>query len=1350
STQRWRQATKWVLATDMGMVTKKSGDDLWVWVNALADLTPVANASIQLISQNNQTLATARTDKDGIAVIQNYKRFTDEFVPYVITASAGDDFSFLELQRRRVPTSDFNVGGAAYLQHGYEAFLYNERGVYRPGETSHIAAIVRGENAMLPGRFPVHLRVTGPDNRVLTEKRATLTEAGAVEFDIPIPDYARTGRYRASLRIGEKKEIGFTTFNVEEFIPDRMKVKLKTDQDSYSTGESVRIDVEAVTLFGPPAAGRRVEAELEIERVLFSPPSWRSFTFTDAGKKFSKIKTDLGEQKLDNAGRFSYSYTIPSDLKPPSSLRGILSTTVLEPGGRGVSAYRVIEIHPYKSYVGLRKAQEGYAKPGAETKIEYVVVDPDGESLAQRTVEIGFYKITWHSILKRVDSQRGYRYISERVEELIRKFDVTSNAGVSSFVITPEDYGRYKIVARDKTSGASSSLAFYASGWGYAPWAMDNPDRIEIDLDKEIYSPGEKAKIQVRAPFSGKLLLTIERDRILDKKVITLTENTATIEMPVSDLYKPNVYVSAHLIRSTDGLERDQPVRAFGVVPLFVKTDDQKLTMEFKAPQEIRPNTELKIEVKVKGQKGHRPYLTIAVVDEGICQLTDFATPDPHGYFFGKKRLSVESYDIYGVVLPEISSSSLTATGGDLEAARKRQLTPVSVTRVKPVAFWSGLLKTDRKGRGKVTFKMPQFNGSVRIMAVALAGDKFGKAQQNVFVREPIVLTPTFPRFISATDKFRVPVSLYNGTGKDAAFEVALAVVGPAEVIGSKKQEIAIARNEEKQVYFDVQADEAIGEVKFKLTAKGGGESSSMSVDVPLRPPAPFVTLAGYGAVEQSAPQSFTFPAGWLEETVDFKLTLSSFPAVKFASSLQFLLRYPYGCIEQTTSKVFPLLAFDDLARLVEPELFKKNSADYFIEEGISRLENMQLVSGAFSYWPSSGYINNWSSVYAAHFLVEARKAGYVVSDRVYNKLMSALAATTRDYSIRDRYKNQTAVYACYVLALAGKPDKSTMLYLKNNVLDQLAQYSKSQLAGAFAFSGDLQTARSLLPNTVIALSQGKRRETGRNFNSSIRAQAIMLDILAQVDPKHAMVPVLVKNLSDAASKAGRWYNTQENAYAFLALGKILKQRTAENYTGTVSIPGKLNAKFNTDEQKFSGKDWAGKTTKIEVAGQGTCYYYWQAEGVPSTLTVDEFDRDLQVRRRYLDKNGNPIQYNQFKQGDMIIAEIAIKALSENLDNVAIVDMLPAGFEIENPRLQSRKGVDWIGDKAFRPAYMDIRDDRMIIFGNFRMGRIEKFYYGLRAVTAGEFILPPVRAEAMYAPQKTSVASSGKVVVSAL
>ncbi len=1342
--ERWENVSRWVVATDLGLMAKAAGDDLWVWANSLTSLNALQGVEVTLYSRNNQVLGTARTGQDGIAVLEDYKSLTEGFESYVVTASLGDDLSFLELTRRRLETSGFDVGGMSYLQNGFEAFVYNERGVFRPGETVHLGSVVRGPEALVPQPFPVRLRVTGPDGKILSEQRTRLNEQGGADFSIDVPDYALTGRYAAALLLGDNQEIGRTAFSIEEFVPDRMKVRVDTDKKVYRPGQPVNIDVEGITLFGPPAAGRRVQTSVDLEAFSFTAESYRNFTFGDSRRSFSSVENSLEDAQLDDDGRVGMTYTLPRSLRPPASLRMVVESTVLEPGGRGVTAYTGAVVHPYDTYVGLRKMNEGYAEPGKDFPVEFVVVNPDGEAVSGRRVNVSLSKIHWNSIWRQQPNGR-YRYVSERIERVESQSSVTSSDGAGRLEIRPEEYGSYKLVVTDPASGAATVISFYSSGWGYEAWAMDTPDRVELELDKDLYKPGDNAEVLVRAPFPGKLLLTVERDQVFDHIVAELDGNTATLRVPITGAYKPNVYISAHLIRSTDGLERDESARAFGVVPLKVDTEPQRLAVELDAPEEMRPQNELKVDVRVRGGSGN-PLVTIAAVDEGINQLTDFRTPDPHGFFYGKKRLEVETFDLYGVLLPEVATS-LSSPAGDIEAARKRRVNPVAARRVKPVAYWSGIVETDGRGRGSVTFDIPQFNGTVRLMAVAYSGDGFGSAEQNVLVRDPIVMTPTLPRFLGSGDTFKVPVSVFNGTGRDADFEVKLDVDGPVAVQGGASQNVRVPEGREGQVFFNVTAEPTLGKATFTISAQGGGETTQDEIEVAVRPPVPYTTLGGNGSLEGGQTASFTYPSDFLAGTGSYELVVSSLPSIQFAGSLQYLLRYPHGCLEQTTSKVFPLLAFDDLAKMAAPELFERSGADYFIEEGIEKLERMMMPSGAFSYWPGGAYSNTWSSIYAAHFLIEARKAGYVVSENVYDRMLDALASIARDYSLGDAYTLQRSAYAVYVLALAGKPQKSTQLYLKNTALNTLPTYSKYQLAGAFALTGDRASAESILPKSATPPVSIRGQETGRNFNSTTRSKAIMLDILAEVDPASPQVPALVEDLARQAS-IGRWYTTQENAYAFLALGKIFKAQGEADYTGRVVVDGSEVDSFDEDNHRFSSENWDGATVTLSIDGSGTAYYYWRADGLPATLNVDEYDNDLIVRRRFLTERGNPLpNYENFVQGDMVVAELTITAPAERLENVAVVDLLPAGLEIENTRLQSRAGIDWIEDNDFQPDYLDIRDDRLVLYGDFRQGQTVKFYYGLRAVTAGTFKLPPVRAEAMYAPTKASVASSGRVVV---
>ncbi len=1425
--REWNSAHQWVLVTDLGISAKRIGDKLYVWVKSIATGAPVPAARVKLISDNNQTLLSGTTNWAGFVEFTEVAEKTEDFIPFMVTAAKRDDLAFIQLDRHEIAMADFDIAGPAYLQKGYEAFLYTSRGVYRPGETVQLAGIVRGAKQAIPEPLPTHIEVLAPDGRIIRELRQQTNKNGACDVKIPIPDYALTGNYIAKMKIADRV-VGGVQFQVEEFMPDRMKVAVTVDKASYKLGETLDLEVKATNLFGPPAVGRKVQASCQLIAVPFvvsednlppdtDPTQWRSFVFGNT-RKFESQRIELGEAQTDTAGKALYQFTVPATLKAPSLLNGILTATVSEIGGRAVTTSHRVVIYPYSHYVGIRRATTGSVKINQPLRFDYVAVDDAMATAPGRALKLSLHKVHWNTILRQNSAGR-YEYVSEAQTTAVKTYDLTSAETAQTVTLTPSDYGEYRVRLEDVESTATAEISFYVSGWRNTPVSMEHPTRLDLTLDKPVYRPGETAKLNIKAPFSGTLLLTVERDRVLSHRTIAMKKNTATISIPVRDSYKPNVYLSGTLTRAVPMDTASQidnksllPARAFGVVPLKIDATRRRLSIEMSLTQTndtgttekisllsqtqpneavIRPNNEVSIAFEVHGRRSWQKYdVCIAAVDEGILTLTDFKTPNPHDFFYQQRGLKTRSFDLYSGILPEIADiTDNSSTGGDAGAARRlgrKRLNTSSIRRVKPVSLWSGFVRTDGNGRGTVQFKIPQFNGKLRLMAVAFAGADYGASEAYLTVREPIVLTPTFPRFLAGGDQIRVPVTLFNGTGENAEFTVKLQAAGDVQLLsasdthtpetapenGSEKlphpptapplHELSIEKGvdagTEAQVFFDIRIQDAIGEVNFNLSAEGNAETTQIDVQLPLRSVAPPVTQTGYGVVRAGEPVDFIFPSNLIANSSEFSLTLSSFPNIAFANSIRYLLRYPHGCLEQTTSRVFPLLYFSDLARSVEPMLAAEDSVDYYVTAGITKLESMLMPSHQFSYWPGGTYVNPWSSIYASHFLVEARKAGYEVADRVYDAMLKGLRARAKFSPDMEESNNNAkkvkreialATYASYVLAAAGQPDRGTMHYLKNRGASSLSDYSHFQLAGAFALSGELETALSMLPVSISPSFNGKGTEnweTGGTFNSPVRTQAIMLDVLAEVNENHPSIPMLVKNLSDAASDGSRWRTTQDNAFAFLALGKIMKKQTDTDYTGTLKINGEHFADFDAAETRYTDEAWDGTRVQLTLEGEGSCYYYWSAFGIQRDSFIEEYEREIQVQRRYFNKDGESLT-GTFVHGDLIVAEITVKALTANLENVVVVDMLPTGFEIENPRLESRAGIPWLKAQGFKPDYLDIRDDRLIFFGTFPRQRERKFYYALRAVTQGEFTLPPIAAEAMYDPTKSAVAGSMDIKV---
>jgi uncharacterized protein YfaS (alpha-2-macroglobulin family) len=1430
--RQWDRAHQWVLITDLGISAKRAGDNLYVWVKSLATGAPVPAARVQLISDNNQTLLSGTTNWAGFVEFTEIAEKVEDFIPFMITVAKRDDLAFIQLDKHEIATADFNIAGPAYLQKGYEAFLYTSRGVYRPGETAQLAGVVRGPKQVTPEPLPTRIKILSPDGRIMRELRQQTNKSGACEVKIPIPDCALTGNYIAKMQIADRV-VGSVQFQVEEFMPDRMKVAITVDKPSYKLGDELSIEVNAMNLFGPPAIGRKTQASCQLQAVPFVvsddalPPGtdaakWRSFVFGNT-KQFESQRIELGEAKTDAEGKARYQFTVPATLKAPSLLNGILTATVSEVGGRAVTASHRVVIHPYSHYAGVRRATTGAVKINQPLRFDYVAVDDTMAVTPDRALKLSLHKVHWNTILRQNAAGR-YEYVSEPQVTEVKTYALTSAETAQTATFTPTGYGEYRVRLEDIESTATAEIGFYVSGWRNTPVSMEHPTRLDLVLDKPAYRPGQTAKLNIKAPFPGTLLLTVERERVLSHRTIVMKKNTATVSIPVRYGYKPNVYLSATLTRTIpmDTVSQPDnksllPARAFGVIPLKIDATRRRLSIEmslksdsdqqertaltnnrgelisdgFQSEAVVRPNSEINIAFEVHGRRSWQKYdVCIAAVDEGILALTDFQTPNPHDFFYQQRGLKTRSFDLYSGILPEIADvTDNSSTGGDGAAARglgRKRLNTSSIRRVKPVSLWSGFVQTDGNGRGTVQFKIPQFNGKLRLMAVAFAGADYGATEAYLTIREPIVLTPTFPRFLAGGDKIRVPVTLFNGTGETGEFTVKLQGSGDVQFLSASTSnssemmpentpekpaqplkmepllhelsvEKTVEAGTEAQVFFDIRAQDALGEVNFNLSAEGNTETTQMDVKLPLRSVAPPVTKTGHGVVSAGKSVDFILPSNLIADSSEFSLTLSPFPNIAFSDSLRYLVRYPHGCLEQTTSKVFPLLYFSDLARSVEPMLAAEDSVDYYITSGITKLESMLMSNNQFSYWPGGTYVNPWSSIYASHFLVEARKAGYEVADRVYDAMLEGLK-TRAKFSPDTEGKNDAkkvranialATYASYVLAAAGQPDRGTMHYLKNRGASGLSDYSHFQLAGAFALSGELETALSMLPVSVSLSFNGKGNpgwETGGTFNSPIRAQAIMLDVLAEVNENHPSIPMLVKSLSEAASDGNRWRTTQDNAFAFLALGKIMKKQADRNYSGTLKLNGEHFADFDATETRYTDAAWDGARIQLNIKGEGSCYYYWSAFGIQRDSFIEEYERELQVRRRYFNKDGEELT-GTFVHGDLIVSEITVKALTANLENVVVVDMLPTGFEIENPRLESRAGIPWLKAQDFKPDYIDIRDDRLIFFGTFPRQRERKFYYALRAVTQGEFTLPPIAAEAMYDPTKSAVTGSMSIKV---
>ncbi|WP_133273919.1 alpha-2-macroglobulin family protein [Hymenobacter radiodurans] len=782
-----------------------------------------------------------------------------------------------------------------------------------------------------------------------------------------------------------------------------------------------------------------------------------------------------------------------------------------------------------------------------------------------------------------------------------------------------------------------------------------------------------------------------------------------------------------------------------------------------------------------------RAAVTLAVVDEGILQMKDYRTPDPYGYFYQKRALEVQAYDVYPFLLPELGGNS--STGGDGYDLGRRT-TPVPSRRVQLVAKWSGILRADAQGKVRYRVRVPQFSGALRVMAVAYKGEAFGTAEHTMRVADPVVISTSLPRFLSPGDTIDVPVTLTNTTDKPIEVSARVTVSGPLEwldaALEQRKKTVLrkfgdilipdprptsfwsggdLKPNSEKRVIYRINAQNSIGNGVVKIAIYKTGMNSSErdlfteTIELPIRPASPLQKRTGSGVVAGGQIQNLNLKTDFLPASLRSQLVVSRSPMTEFAKDLRYLLQYPYGCLEQIVSGAFPQLYYGDLAATLSQRKGQQAKAagynpNYHVQEAIRKVEAQQLYNGSLSYWPGGDYDNWWATAYAAHFLLEAQQAGFQVNKAVLDKTLAYLQfrlrkRETEPYNYLDAQNaihlktiaKKEITYSLYVLALAGRQDAVALNYYKAN-RQLLSQDSRVLLAATYALNGDQRSFQAVLP-TRLGTETAARRYFDGSFSSPLRDQALTLNALLAADPNNPQIAPQARQLSRQMKQAG-WLSTQERAFGLLALGKIARQNARSTATATLLDDGKKLG-------EFSGKDLtvnnvANRALTLRTSGTGSLFYFWEVEGISAGGQIQEEDAYLRVRRQYLNRAGQPIG-NTFQQNDLVIVKITLQApeAAGDIPNVAITDLLPAGLEIENPRIGAIRDITWATDAA-QPDYLDLRDDRLNLFTTATAAP-KSFYYVARAVSKGTFQLGPVSADAMYNAEYHSYNGSGVIKV---
>ncbi|WP_077923083.1 alpha-2-macroglobulin [Spirosoma sp. 209] len=1370
--EAYLQSTQLVSVSDIGLVAHQTDTDVLVWANSIRTAEPLQNVEVTLVSSNNQSVYTLTTDGSGFARFEKVDEKAPGFTIRMITARTdskatdGGDFNFLFLPDAQVETSRFEVEGKRDNPSGFDAFVYGDRDIYRPGETIHINTLVRSLAWQSVGEIPVLIRLLAPNGREVRAFRKTTNAQGAVSTDIPLDPAAVTGSYTIEILNANNVLLTAQPISVEEFVPDRIKVDVLTDRTRYQSGQTITLSATAMNLFGPPASDRSYEMEFQLKRKTFAPKGFEDYSFAipsgQAGAPGTFPK-EVRQGKTNANGQATERFQIPATYQDIGLLEGKLFVTVFDENGRPVNRLRRFEVQTQPVLFGIRLA-DSYVTTNSPLAAELVAVDASGSLRPSASASVEVVRFDYQTVIEKQENDQ-IKYTTKKREKTVYTNTLLFKGGKASFRYVPTVSGEYEIRVRRPGASASGYAAtpVYAYGYGStsaSSFEVSQEGQVLMTLDKPAYQTGDKAKILFKAPFDGKLLVTIERNRVMEQQWLTTNNKSAEWSFAVGADHLPNVYVTATLIRAMDNTNLPLTV-AHGFAPIPVTDNSTQLPVAITAATQSRSKTKQTIRIKT----ARNAQVTVAVVDEGILQLKNFKTPDPHGFFYQKRALEVSSHDLYALLYPELSLRSASSVGGD-GYDLERRVNPLSNGRVRLVALWSGILETGLDGEAEFTVDVPQFSGDLRVMAVAYKDNAFGSANTNMKVADPIVISTGLPRFLTPGDQLDLSVNLSNTTTQAAVVTARLGLSGPLSADSLTTRKLTIAPGRESRLTFGIAAKQAIGAGAVTITVTGvgaslRGETFTEKTDITVQPGASLQKTTASGAVAAGKSATINLAGnGFLPGTARASLTLSRSPVAQYGRELSFLLGYPHGCLEQTISKAFPQLYFADLTRQVATNTYFVRTGDSDlnpatnVQQAIQKIGSLQAASGGFSMWPGmeGTSVDAWATAYALHFLVEASQAGYEVSPAVTSKAIDYLTNLANQPAKEEQVAydetggrtvrsvtSRTSLYSLYVLALAGKPNRSAMNYHKQNAA-ALTTDSRYLLASAFVRTGDTRSAAALLPKRYTDTMTG--RETGGSYASPLRNLALSLDALVATDRDNLQIPALARQLTTALRQS-QYLNTQEAAFAFLALGKLARQNAGSTATATVSAGGNSLGTLAADYLNLKRVP-VGQPISLNAKGTGNVYYFAASEGVPASGQVTEEDNGLRVRRTYLNRDGAPI--SEARQNDLVVVRVSVASTSGlAVDNVVVTDLLPAGLEVENPRLTEQRDLSWVKG-ASTPQHFDLRDDR-INFYTKATGTEQVFYYLARAVSKGRFVVGPVSADAMYNHEYRSYNGAGTITI---
>ena len=1346
--------SRFILVTDIGILTKKSADGSYdVFLMSIKAGKPLANATVDLLGKNGIPLQSTKTDANGHCPFTSVDKSTREKTPVAFVARNGDDVSFIPYARedRQLNFSRFDIDGVDnVLPENLDAFVFTERGVYRPGDEIHIGFSVKQRNwqGNLKG-LPLETEVIDARGHSVQTRKINLPDSAFTDFTYQTANESTTGLYTFNVYLVKNSKrstlLGGTTAQVKEFLPDRMKIDSRLSQTSahgWIQPKQMQATVTLANLYGTPATERRIVSKIELTPTAFSFPEFKDYTFFDPLYDPKKERTEqtieLGENKTDGAGQTQFDLQLERFADATYSMRFIAEGFEAE-GGRSVTTTSSALISALPYVIGCKPDGDlRYIDMNRPRVVDLVALDPQLNHIALGNVTANIVAQEYVSVLTKQESGK-FAYESVLKERTTKSEKISVAANGSRYNLPTNEPGNYIFELRDDQDRRLAKVQFSVVGQGAVSRSLEKNSELQVKLDRAQYNSGDDIAISITAPYAGSGLITIERDRVYAQQWFQATTASSIQHIRVPEGFEGSGYVNVAFVRALDSKEIFVSPLSYGVVPFTANKEKRRLKVDVSAVATAKPGEPLHI----KYQTDRPSKIVIFAVDQGILQVTNYKTPDPLAFYFRKCMLKVDTSQIVDLIIPEFSllrSVSAYGGGGDIQ-----KLNPFKRVTEKPVVFWSGIIDADKTQR-EVVYDVPDyFDGTLKIMAVAIANDTVGSNEREALIRGPFVITPSVPVLAAPGDEFETGVTVANnveGSGQNAEVELLAQTNDKLSIVSGSTQTLRVAEGREQTAIFKFRATDKLGSGEVTFVAKANGQESKRRATLSVRPPAPYMTEVHSGSFKDKIDIALT--RDMHPEFRKLDATVSALPLGLARGLDSYLHDFPYGCSEQITSGAFCRLMLADESDfgLSRAEINKQ------LEHTFRILARRQNDQGAFGYWvPEPGDHISFVSAYVMDFLSESKAAGFAPPQDMFASGLRNLQKMVGKQP-EDLTDARRVAYAIYVLTREGVITTNYIL----NLQDWLEKNHKDEwenditgvyLAGALHLLHKDKDAERLIDSYKLDDRKNSLRD---DFFQPLGTNSQYIAVIAREFPTR-LRKISAEQFQNMLKPIGDGqFNTLSSAYAVRALkaySHAVKQNPPElsiaelhkdkSETRLVNgVKALLRAELS---EKASGARFASAQ---RLSGPGAFFQVVEA-GFDRQVPGKALSDGLEIYREVLGKNNEAA--SRTKLGEQLHVRIHVRSLQhEPLTNVAIVDLLPGGFEVVDSSIHtgagSNPGVD----------YVDVREDRAVFFVTVPTNALE-IDYQIKSDNRGDFIVPPVFAQSMYDRNTKGRGVGGKITV---